>query len=273
MKYKTFIMMVSLLFLSSCSSKKQNIEYYFSAEGTSAKTTFELKDKVAINQVTESRIDYESMDIKNKTDGENKLKSNIERYNNIEGVDYTIEFRDYYLIEKTYIDYEKVKKNDFQKLNSYYSDKKELTGDNINTMMNKLGFSKSSDIYLEAQKDQNEVGKYLLVTNKFNEISISDVNQKKENIFLFIGFKECPYCRIFAPKLLEAVQNTNKKVYYLNTNTITESEEENRLLEALELDTVPALYLLEKDGEYREFKFENSENVEVKEIENFLKQN
>lgn len=45
----------------------------------------------------------------------------------------------------------------------------------------------------------------------------------KENFILFVGYKECRYCRAFSPELHKFIKNDNANVYYLNWDSVRQN--------------------------------------------------
>lgn len=89
--------------------------------------------------------------------------------------------------------------------------------------------------------------KYTNSVEKFEEITVSGINTLKDDhdMFLYVGRETCPYCYEFAPKLAEAIQGSDTKIYYLDT----ESGDKNlsEFAENYEVNSVPTFVYL-KDG-------------------------
>lgn len=101
-------------------------------------------------------------------------------------------------------------------------------------------------------KEESEIIKYENLTNDFSKVNMNEINILKthnEQFILFIGYKECPYCREFVPKLHEFMKNNNVKIYYLDTKNISEKEIDlfDTFSENINLEYVPALYKINGD--------------------------
>lgn len=67
--------------------------------------------------------------------------------------------------------------------------------------MENLGFKDSAN----KKSLEKEIEEYTNTIKNFIGVSVEKIKFiKNKKIVLYLGFKECPYCRIFAPKLLEA---------------------------------------------------------------------
>ncbi|WP_165329424.1 thioredoxin family protein [Streptococcus tangpeifui] len=69
----------------------------------------------------------------------------------------------------------------------------------------------------------------------------------QEKFILFIGRPTCPFCRRFAPKLGQAVQETGAAVAYLNSEDMSQIEDIQALRNRYGVATVPGL-LVSQNG-------------------------
>lgn len=105
------------------------------------------------------------------------------------------------------------------------------------------------------------------------KIDLKQVEEKirqNETFFLFTGRETCPYCQRFAPKLAQAVFNTQATVYYLD------SEEKDvaaisHFAQEYGIETVPNLSHF-KHGEKTSYLTKGSKSS-LEEIQIFLNQN
>lgn len=75
-------------------------------------------------------------------------------------------------------------------------------------------------------------------------VSALDAREKidsKEKVILFIGRPTCPYCRKFAPKLGQVIQETGAKVLYLHSEDMSQIEDIQALRQRYGVATVPGL--------------------------------
>ncbi|MFI3940106.1 DUF1307 domain-containing protein [Vagococcus fluvialis] len=265
---KMILFVVVTLILVSCSQNLETKTFYLNSEGNKIQITYEFKDGKAVKQSTKNEILYKNLDIKTKEEAIKLIASTEDLYKG-SGIKHEVEYNDEYLTEKIDVDYDKLSTEDMNELVfiTEGESKKNLTKKNIKDKMINLGFSEN-----ELDSSQEEITKYNKIVKNFKEVSVKDIQSLEKEIVLFVGYAECPYCRIFAPKLLEASKNENKEIYYLNTNNLSDTEEENKLLKSLNLETVPALFNY-ADNKIKTFEFEDSENVSVKDIQLFFKEN
>ncbi|WP_218925360.1 MULTISPECIES: DUF6568 family protein [unclassified Gemella] len=98
---------------------------------------------------------------------------------------------------------------------------------------------------------------------------ISDDAQNKlsteEGAIVFVGRSSCPFCRKFAPKLKNVVDQLEKNVYFVDSENVFD----NNLVsfrEKYNIKTVPALLILKNN----EVKVVMDSSLSEKEIENFI---
>ncbi|MER2226421.1 MAG: thioredoxin [Carnobacterium sp.] len=131
--------------------------------------------------------------------------------------------------------------------------------------------SKSSDNFDDIQ--QSDSSNYESLVEDFEIITIAEIKEKRDDndkFLLYIGRKTCPYCQIFAPKLHTAAEKENIKIYYLDTENISENDDTDLFLQSIELQYVPSLIYFNKINE-KKFLDIDSENITVEEISNFIK--
>lgn len=104
----------------------------------------------------------------------------------------------------------------------------------------------------------------------YQSISLTEVAEKiqnKENFYLYVGRPTCHYCEQFAPKLEEAIVNTQIAVYYLNTDQ-EELTEVQAFATKEGIQTVPNLAYYQ-DGQKQTY-LEKGSQASLQEIEAFL---
>ncbi|TDM15329.1 thioredoxin domain-containing protein [Macrococcus bovicus] len=70
------------------------------------------------------------------------------------------------------------------------------------------------------------------------------LTQKDEQAFIFIGRPSCDYCVVLKPLFYKAIQQTKFKGYELNTDSIknkTDREKLEKLFAKLNIDSVPII--------------------------------
>lgn len=74
--------------------------------------------------------------------------------------------------------------------------------------------------FLVRQSSSSTESEYRQAVNSYQTISISELEEKldrQDDFILYIGRETCPYCRAFVPKLTQAVEETGKTVFYLDS--------------------------------------------------------
>ncbi|MFS1664361.1 thioredoxin domain-containing protein [Streptococcus sp. zg-JUN1979] len=88
--------------------------------------------------------------------------------------------------------------------------------------------------------------------SKMIDIRIAELTEKikSEDVVVFVGRPTCPYCQLFAPKLAQAIDETNQEVYYLMSDTIADIEAIQDFRSRYHIATVPGLFVM-KEGQAR----------------------
>ncbi len=77
-----------------------------------------------------------------------------------------------------------------------------------------------ASVFLVRQSSSSTESEYRQAVNSYQTISISELEEKldrQDDFILYIGSEMCPYCRAFVPKLTQAVEETGKTVFYLDS--------------------------------------------------------
>lgn len=273
---KYFIFFISfIILLTGCTSKNEEKKFYLDGNGNEIEVTYLLKDDIVIEQKTISKLLYKHLNVKNAEEAEKLMKPFYEPYNNISGLKHEVKYNDDDLIENSKIDFTKLDKHSLSEVGVLFGDvDTSMSISEITKIMKEIGFSekkKSPGEILNIELE-NEMNLYSKLVEDFNKTSIEELTNKKDKYLLFVGFKECPYCRLFVPKLHTAVTNNTSDIFYLDTTTIKDTKIENEFIKMLNLEAVPALYIIEKEN-IKKFEFKSSEDVEIKEISNFIDAN
>lgn len=85
----------------------------------------------------------------------------------------------------------------------------------------------------------------------------------QEPFILYLGFDECPYCKVFSPKINQLASELDVTLHYYNTHTF----DATALADKLGIETVPHAFII-KDGKPVEFVNQNSD---MQELEDFLR--
>lgn len=93
----------------------------------------------------------------------------------------------------------------------------------------------------------NNINDYTTSTKKFDSVSVSEINtlKEKKNILLYTGRESCPYCYEFAPKLANAIKDSNFRIYYLDTEI--KDHEFLDFADRYNIDSIPS-FIYFKDG-------------------------
>lgn len=103
--------------------------------------------------------------------------------------------------------------------------------------------------YYDSNADYRADQKYVSYT------SIDDMEKKLSkgdfDGVIYLGRHTCPACKVFRPKLNNAIKETGVKVYYVNTEVARgeDSEAMNHLQEELDVTGVPVMIKLENGKE------------------------
>lgn len=62
-----------------------------------------------------------------------------------------------------------------------------------------------------------------------------------KDMIVFLGRSSCPYCRRFAPKLVQVATDNQKEVYFVDSENAADAAELAAFRENYQLVTVPAL--------------------------------
>lgn len=90
------------------------------------------------------------------------------------------------------------------------------------------------------QKYMNNVSHLTSVDSEHVNKMISD----KKAIILFVGYKECPYCRHFSKTLNQFQYDTHSKIYYYDLDKSEDNRNDKKLTKFLGLKYVPAIFLI-----------------------------
>ncbi|MBP7912681.1 MAG: thioredoxin [Streptococcus sp.] len=77
-----------------------------------------------------------------------------------------------------------------------------------------------ASVFLVRQSSSSTESEYRQAVKAYQTISISELEEKldrQDDFILYIGRETCPYCRAFVPKLTQAVEETGKTVFYLDS--------------------------------------------------------
>ncbi|MBC1969602.1 YehR family lipoprotein [Listeria marthii] len=110
-----FVMVMAVM-LVACGGKEETKTYELSQNGATTKMTYTyVKDKVT-KQTTENEMTYAALGFKNKEEAEKALKESSDKFQGVEGVKESIEYKDDKAIETLEIDYEKADAKELTKL-------------------------------------------------------------------------------------------------------------------------------------------------------------
>ncbi|KAJ84722.1 thioredoxin domain-containing protein [Enterococcus faecalis] len=136
------------------------------------------------------------------------------------------------------------------------------------TLSKKLNFldkvaSESTEYYIKKNDTSKNFQNYEEKVKQFYKISATEVlNTKKlQSKFLYIGRKSCPYCRKFVTLLEQIKQELKIDVFYLNSEDKSELEQLKKVGEKFDINTVPTLLFISKDGKCKKYIGENKEDL------------
>ncbi|MBC1366418.1 YehR family lipoprotein [Listeria innocua] len=110
-----FVIIMAVM-LVACGDKEESKTFALSQNGVDSKLTYTYKGDKVTKQTAENTMLYTSMGIKTKEEAEKMLKETSEKFQNIEGLKESIEYKDDKAIETLEVDYTKISSEDLKKL-------------------------------------------------------------------------------------------------------------------------------------------------------------
>lgn len=68
---------------------------------------------------------------------------------------------------------------------------------------------------------------------------------------IYIGFDECPWCKVFSPKINQLASEFDLPIYYYNTRSRAEDMTYTKVMESFNVETVPYAFIM-VNGELKE---------------------
>ncbi|HBG5055995.1 TPA: hypothetical protein KQF55_003687 [Clostridioides difficile] len=96
------------------------------------------------------------------------------------------------------------------------------------------------------------------------KITSTDVFNEKSDKFIYFGRETCPICQIYEPNLISVLSEKNMEIYYFDTDYWREKKEFNEILEYYEVNGIPSLIHIKKDGTFDKQEL----NSDAKDFEN-----
>lgn len=110
-------------------------------------------------------------------------------------------------------------------------------------------------------------------TNLLININQDEFKEKisnNESFFIYIGRPTCPYCRTFMPKLEEILLETNKPIFYYNTQAPASKKQQIRdFLRSLNVYYVPTILFF--DNGNIKFSYNCADNEQIEKFTNKFK--
>lgn len=112
-----------------------------------------------------------------------------------------------------------------------------------------------------------EPDNYQEYVEKFTTVSAKDISNY-DQIIVYIGNEDCPYCKKFIPKLYKASQETDVEIFTINL----EKEDQDILsfLNKNEILHVPDLSIFRGGVVTEKFNTDN-EDITIEDISNFIR--
>lgn len=184
-KIKGILLVVAtmLLIIAGCSKKTEKTTYQQVKNGIDSRVTYYYQDDKVVKQTTANKITYTSLRANDKNEAKDKIKDEVQKYNDTKGVTDKIAYHDSYLKENVTVDLEKASVNDFLKLTGdsksadSSSKKKYISLEKSEKLIKKQGFKKVEDgKYKEIPKAELQVKKPLTM-KQYNEINVEKDDQ------------------------------------------------------------------------------------------------
>lgn len=144
-----------------------------------------------------------------------------------------------------------------------------LTGcvDNTPTL-EEMDYERKEELYATLDKvnvgnSMNDIDSYSHIENVESFKTLTHLIDEKNDLSLYIGFDECPFCQAFSPKVNLIAEYYDITLYHINTNEI--SDEDYQLLrQTFEFDKVPMLIKIKDQKEIdRLDQFSSMEEIEL----------
>ncbi|MBC1376029.1 YehR family lipoprotein [Listeria sp. FSL L7-0091] len=110
-----FVMIMAVM-LVACGDKEETKTYTISQNGVDSKLTYTYKGDKVTKQTAENTMLYTSLGVTSKEDAEKVLKATSEKFQGIEGLKESIEYKDDKAIETLEVDYTKISSEDIKKI-------------------------------------------------------------------------------------------------------------------------------------------------------------
>lgn len=148
-KLRNIILGLGIVFVTllavSCSSKDKELSsktLVLDKDGAKIELTYYYDGDIVKKQEAISDISYKALGVSTKEEAEEKLKSDAEKYDNVRGIEHSIEYNDDGVVEKTKIDFTNLDYEKAKDLQGMF-----LTGD---PSKNAVSLSKSEEMLKQA---------------------------------------------------------------------------------------------------------------------------
>lgn len=83
------------------------------------------------------------------------------------------------------------------------------------------------------------------ITSIVTTEQVYDLKKEDSRIIIYFGRASCKYCELYRPILQSYIQNTNKNVYYFDTDKFRGSPQFESILIDFNIQSVPSLAVIE----------------------------
>lgn len=177
------VVATTLLIIAGCGKKTEKATYQQVKNGVDSRVTYYYQDDKVVKQTTSNKITYTSLRSNNKSEAKDRIKDEVQKYNDTKGVKDKISYHDSYLNEHVSVDLNKASVNDFLKLSGdnntsdSSSKKKYISLKKSEKLIKKQGYKKVKDgKYKELPKTDLEVKKPLTM-KQYNDVQVSKDNK------------------------------------------------------------------------------------------------
>ncbi len=88
------------------------------------------------------------------------------------------------------------------------------------------------------------------------------INNESAEFFIYIGRPTCPFCKMFQPNLEKAISDKHSIVYYYNTDDHKTDELFQKILDELDVKSVPTLLHIKNGQKVRILEYNEGDTKE-----------
>ncbi|MDD7305367.1 MAG: thioredoxin family protein [Peptoniphilaceae bacterium] len=128
-----------------------------------------------------------------------------------------------------------------------------------------LAFAIISTKISEKNEKEEEIRNYEASVSNYEKITDKDMLNEDKSLegFVYIGRKTCPACRLFVKVITSVALENDISIKYFDTDKYRETKDYQNILDKYEIERVPELILVKKDGSFEKFTKDNIKDGEI----------